>query len=49
MRKIFFWTTVLSGVATAILMLRRGAPLSSIAQQSTQNPVGSLVSELKQA
>ncbi len=49
MRKIFFWATVISGVTAAVLMLRRGASLTSVAQQATQNPIGSLVNELQSA
>jgi len=49
MRKIFFWATVISGVAAAVLMLRRGESLTTVAQKTTQNPVGTLVNELQSA
>lgn len=44
-RNLLFWATVASGVVAAYLMYRRGERLSTIAQQSIQHPVGSLVRE----
>ncbi len=49
MRRLFFWGTLLSGVAAAYLMYRRGEPLTRIAQQTANNPVGTLVDEVKAA
>jgi hypothetical protein len=49
MRRFLFWATVASGVITAYLMYRRGAPVPEIAQKAIGNPVGSLVNELKTA
>ena len=49
MRKLIVWGTVLSGVAAAILMYRRGASLGTIATKATLNPVGSLVHEVRTA
>jgi hypothetical protein len=39
--------TVVSGFVAAYLMYRRGKSLGSIAKQTITNPVGSLVSEVK--
>ena len=49
MRKLIVWGTVLSGVAAAVLMYRRGAALTTIASKATLNPVGSLINELRPA
>ncbi len=49
MKRMFFWTTVLSGVAAAYLMFRRGESLTNIASATTANPVGALVNEVKAA
>ena len=46
-RKLILLATVASGFVAAYLMYRRGASLGSIASQTLTNPVGSLVSEVK--
>jgi hypothetical protein len=45
--KLIVYATVISGFAAAYLMYRRGASLVAIARQTVTNPVGSLVSEVK--
>jgi hypothetical protein len=47
MRKVIFYATVISGFIAAYLMYRRGESLGAIAKQAIINPVGSLVSEVK--
>jgi hypothetical protein len=49
MRKVIFYATILSGCVAAYLMYRRGESLGAIAKQTITNPVGSLVSEVKNA
>ena len=49
MRKVILFATVASGFVAAYLMYRRGESLGSIAKQTITNPVGSLVSEVKNA
>jgi len=49
MKRLFFWTTIFSGLAAAYLMFRRGESLGTIAQNTLANPVGTLVDEVKQA
>jgi hypothetical protein len=46
-RKLIFFATIASGVIAAYLMYRRGESLRSIAKQAITNPVGSLVTEVK--
>ncbi|WP_433974931.1 hypothetical protein [Tunturiibacter lichenicola] len=41
------FATVASGLIAAYLMYRRGESLGSIAKQAITNPIGSLVSEVK--
>jgi hypothetical protein len=41
------YATVISGFVAAYLMYRRGESLVSIARKTVTNPVGSLVSEVK--
>jgi hypothetical protein len=48
-RKIVMFATVISGFVAAYLMYRRGESLGAIARQTITNPVGSLVSEVKNA
>ena len=48
-RKMVLFATVISGLVAAYLMYRRGEPLGAIAKQTITNPVGSLVSEVKNA
>jgi putative effector of murein hydrolase len=45
--KVFLYATVISGFVAAYLMYRRGESMVSIARKSVTNPVGSLVSEVK--
>lgn len=45
--KIILYTTVISGFVAAYLMYRRGESMFSIARKTVTNPVGSLVSEVK--
>lgn len=46
LRKLFVVAMVVSGVAAAYLMHRRGASLFSIAAKTITNPVGTLASEV---
>ena len=45
--KVLFYATVVSGVVAAYLMYRRGESIVSIAKKAVTNPVGSMVSEVK--
>jgi hypothetical protein len=45
--KIFVYATVISGFVAAYLMYRRGESIVAIARKTVTNPVGSLVSEVK--
>jgi hypothetical protein len=47
MRKLILSATVISGIVAAYLMYRRGESLGTIARRTIPNPVGSLVSEVK--
>jgi hypothetical protein len=47
MSKVILYATVLSGFVAAYLMYRRGESMISIATKTVTNPVGSLVSEVK--
>ena len=49
MRKVILYATVISGFVAAYLMYRRGESLGAIAKRAITNPVGSLVSEIKNA
>ncbi len=49
MRRFLVWFTVASGAVAAYLMLRRGAPVTEVAQNAIGNPVGTLVNELTTA
>jgi hypothetical protein len=49
MRRVILFTTVASGFVAAYLMYRRGESLGSIAKHTITNPIGSLVSEVKNA
>jgi uncharacterized protein (DUF697 family) len=46
-RKLIFFATIASGVIAAYLMYRRGESLGSIARQAITNPIGSMVTEVK--
>jgi hypothetical protein len=45
--KAILYATVISGFVAAYLMYRRGESMFSIARKTVTNPVGSLVSEVK--
>jgi hypothetical protein len=45
--KIIVYATVVSGFVAAFLMYRRGESMVAIARKTVTNPVGSLVSEVK--
>jgi len=47
LQKVILLATVVSGVVAAYLMYRRGESLGSIAKRTMTNPIGSLVSEVK--
>ncbi|MFC6646147.1 hypothetical protein ACFQBQ_11250 [Granulicella cerasi] len=47
MRRIFFWSFVISGGVAAALMFKRGEKLGTIAKDATTHPVKSLVRELR--
>lgn len=47
MNKAIFYATVVAGLVAAYMMYRRGESLGTIAKQTITNPVGSLVSEVK--
>ena len=49
LQKMIVLATVVSGFVAAYLMYRRGESLGAIAKQAITNPVGSLVSEVKNA
>lgn len=45
--KAILYATVISGFIAAYLMYRRGESIFSIARKTATNPVGSLVTEVK--
>jgi hypothetical protein len=45
--KVILYATVISGFVAAYLMYRRGESMVSMATKTVTNPVGSLVSEVK--
>jgi hypothetical protein len=47
LNKVILCATVISGFVAAYLMYRRGESMVSIARKTVTNPVGSLVSEVK--
>ena len=47
LQKVFLVATVVSGFVAAYLMYRRGESVGSIAKRTITNPVGSLISEVK--
>jgi hypothetical protein len=49
LRRVILFATVVSGLVAAYLMYRRGESVMSIARQIVTNPVGSLVSEVRNA
>ena len=46
-RRLILCATVISGFVAAYLMYRRGESLIAIAAKAGTNPIGSLVSEVK--
>ena len=47
--KILFYASIASGLVAAYLMYRRGESLGTIARRTITNPVGSMISEVKDA
>ena len=47
LQNVILFATIVSGFVAAYLMYRRGESLGSIAKRAITNPVGSLVSEVK--
>jgi hypothetical protein len=47
LRKVIVYATVISGFVAAYLMYRRGESIMLIAAKTVTNPVGSLVSEVR--
>jgi hypothetical protein len=45
--KVILCATVISGLVAAYLMHRRGESVAAIARDTLANPIGSLVSEVK--
>ena len=45
--KIIVYATVVSGLVAAYLMYKRGESMVAIARKTVTNPVGSLVSEVR--
>jgi hypothetical protein len=46
LRKVFVVASIISGVAGAYLMYRRGASLTTIARRTLTSPVGTLANEI---
>jgi hypothetical protein len=49
MRRIITVGSIVAGVVAAYIMYKRGTPVTTIAKKTITNPVGSLVTELKNA
>lgn len=49
MRRLIVWATVISGVAAAYLMYKRGESLGTIAQKTVTDPIGSFTREVSKA
>lgn len=49
LEKTLFWATVLSGLAAAYMMYRRGESLGTSLQRATRHPFGELAGEIKTA
>ena len=47
MSKVILYATIISGFVAAYLMYRRGESVVSIARKTVTNPIGSLVTEVK--
>jgi hypothetical protein len=46
LKRLFVLVTMISGIAAAYLMYRRGASLGEIAKKTLTSPVGALASEI---
>jgi uncharacterized protein (DUF697 family) len=49
MRRFIFWASLISGAIAAYAMYQRGESLGTIAKKTTTDPIGTLVSEIKNA
>ena len=49
MRKLFLYATITSAAVAAYLLYKRGVPVSQIATNIIQHPIGTLVNELQNA
>ena len=47
MNRLVLFATIASGIIAAYLMYKRGEPLGTIAKNAITNPIGSLVTEVK--
>jgi len=47
MNKLILFATIASGVIAAYLMYKRGESIGTIAKNAITNPIGSLVTEVK--
>jgi hypothetical protein len=47
MSKLILFATIASGIIAAYMMYRRGESIGTIAKQAVTNPVGSLMTEVK--
>jgi hypothetical protein len=47
MSRLILFATIASGVIAAYLMYRRGESIGTIAKQAVTNPIGSLMTEVK--
>ena len=47
MRKFIYWATIVSGVAAAYLMLRRGESLGNVARQTIAHPISTFANEVQ--
>jgi hypothetical protein len=49
MKRLFVWASLISGVAAAYMMYRRGESFGTIAKATVSNPVGAFASEVRNA
>jgi hypothetical protein len=47
MSRLILFATIASGIIAAYLMYKRGEPIGTIAKNTITNPIGSLVTEVK--
>jgi hypothetical protein len=47
MNKLILFATIASGIVAAYLMYKRGESIGTIAKNTITNPIGSLVTEVK--